>query len=146
MDIIPNPSLIALQMVPFLVTLGALYFIIFKPMLDYLDAREQVIASDRAEADRLQSELADKMADYEARLTAARAQVTELRAKLRADAQAAADERLHAAHAQAEEQVAAAVAVIHQERDAARGQLEATARALGSDISARVLGRTVAVG
>lgn len=146
MDIIPNPSLIALQMVPFLVTLGALYFIIFKPMLDYLEAREQVIQGDQDEAERLQKELDEKMTDYESRLAAARRQVTELRARLRAEAQADADARIAQAQAAAEATVADAVLVIHQERDAARGQLEATARALASDISARVLGRTVAVG
>lgn len=146
MDIIPNPSLIALQMVPFLVTLGALYFIIFKPMLGYLEAREQVIQGDQAEAERLQKELDEKMTDYETRLAAARRQVTELRARLRSEAQADADDRIAEAQAQADAKVAEAVAVIHQERDAARGQLEATARALASDISARVLGRTVAVG
>jgi len=146
LDIIPNPSLIALQMVPFLVTLAALYFIIFKPMLEYLDAREQVISGVRAEAERLQAELAEKMTDYEARLTAARGQVTELRARLRAEAQTSAEARIAEAQAEAEKQVASAVQVIRTERDAARGELEATARALASDISARVLGRTVAVG
>ena len=51
-----------------------------------------------------------------------------------------------AAQADADQQVAEAVARIHAERDAARESLEATARALASDIAGRVLGRSVAVG
>ena len=80
MQIIPNPTIMALQIVPFVVTLAALYFIIFKPMLAYLEGREQVVAKDRADAERLASELAAKMADYESRLAAARSEATELRA------------------------------------------------------------------
>lgn len=146
MEIVPNPTLVAIQMAPFLVVLGALYFIIFKPMLDYLEARERVIEEGRSEARKLEEQLEGRIADYDARLAAARAQVTELHARLRAEAQAAADHRLHEARAAADAQVAAAVASIAVEREAARAKLEATARALAVDISARVLGRTVAVG
>lgn len=146
MDIIPNPTLVALQMVPFVVTLAALYFIIFKPMLGYLAAREKLIEGDREEAIRMEKEVADKLAEVEERLTAARAEVTELRATLRAEATEAADARIKQAQAAADAQIAEAVATIHAERDAARAELELTARSIAADIAGRVLGRTVAVG
>lgn len=144
--ILPNPMLVALQTLPFLVTLAALYFIIFKPMLAYLAARENLIEGDRAEAARMEKEVEAKLEEVEKRLTAARAEVTELRMRLRAEATEAADARIREAQAAADAKMTEAIAKIHAERDAARAELAETARSIAADIAGRVLGRSVAVG
>ena len=40
MNIIPNPTLLLLQLLPFIVTIAGLYFILFKPMFTYLEERD----------------------------------------------------------------------------------------------------------
>ncbi len=144
--ILPNLTLVALQTLPLLVSLAALYFIIFKPMLAYLAARESLIEGDRAEADRMEKEVEAKLEEVEQRLTAARAEVTELRARLRAEATEAADVQIREAQAAANAKMTEAIAQIHAERDAARAELAETARSIAADIAGRVLGRSVAVG
>lgn len=144
--ILPNPTLVALQTLPFLVTLAALYFIIFKPMLAYLAARESLIEGDRAEAARMEKEVEAKLAEVEQRLTAARVEVTELRMRLRSEASEAAEARIREAQAAADAKMTEAIAQIHAERDAARAELAETARSIAADIAGRVLGRSVAIG
>ena len=41
MNIIPNPTLLLLQLLPFAVTFAGLYLILFKPMFAYLEERDK---------------------------------------------------------------------------------------------------------
>jgi F0F1-type ATP synthase membrane subunit b/b' len=141
MNLTPNPALIALQMIPFLLTLVALHKIIFQPMLAYLHDRKAAVASSRNEAASLGSSLAEQMADYEQRLAAGRAQVTELKARRRASALREAEAIVQAARAEAQAQVDSGVARIQSESVQARVELDSTARALAGQIAGRVLGR-----
>jgi F-type H+-transporting ATPase subunit b len=146
MNIVPNPLVIALQVIPFIVTLVALNQIIFKPMLAWLEQRARAIEDGRREAVQYQNQATERTADYEQRLAGARAQVSQLLAKRRAEALAEYEALLKVARTDAEAEVTAAVARIGAERDLARSQLQGQASALASQISSQVLGRNVATG
>ena len=146
MEIMPNPVMTALSAIPFLVTILGLYFIIFKPMLQYLDDRLKAMEGGAAEAQALEARITEQSAEYDEKLKAARTQLTELRTRLRAEAEAEVEARLSATRAEAEAEIEAARASIQAEADAARASLEDTARALAGNIAGQVLGKTVAVG
>jgi len=146
MQIIPDPLVVALQLVPYLLTLAALHFIIFRPMLDYLEDRERARTSGREEADALQVRIEEKLADYEARMNRAHAEVVDLRATRRAAALTEADGRIKQARGHADAQVQLAVAAIDAERKDAAAGIQDTARDIAGDIAGRVLGRALQAG
>lgn len=146
MQIIPDPLVVALQLVPFLLTLVALHFIIFKPMIEFLDEREKARSGGRQEAEGLQSRIAEKMAEVEARMAQAHSEVVDLRAERRAAALAQSAARIEQAKAQAEVLVQASLGEIEKERQAASVVLRASADELAHDITGRVLGRNLQAG
>lgn len=146
MQIIPDPLVVALQLVPFLLTIFALHFIIFKPMLEYLDDREKAQSGGKDEADALRGRIDEKTSDYESRLAAARNEVVDLRAERRGAATHEAEARLAEARKQADVKVEGALADIDKERAAAAGGLEAVSRELADDIAGQVLGRDLKAG
>ena len=146
MDMTPNLVLIAVQAVPFLLVLFVLDKVIFKPMLAYLDEREQSLVDGRARAADLQSEIETRLETYEQRLEEARGEIGELRAKRRLAAQEEYERRLSEARKKADDEVSEAVSGITQERQQAWAALEVSARQLAGEIAGRVLGRQSAVG
>ena len=72
MYLIPNITLILMQLLPFFVTLFGLYFIIFKPMLEYLDERNEQIEGSQKKALTLAEEANVKAKEAEKELIAAR--------------------------------------------------------------------------
>ncbi len=72
MYLIPNITLILMQLLPFFVTLFGLYFIIFKPMLEYLDERNEQIEGSQKKALTLVEEANVKAKEAEKELIAAR--------------------------------------------------------------------------
>ena len=79
MNIVPVPILIFLQLIPFVVTMIALYFIIFKPMLSYLDARDDSTVGAREKGEKLSAEVDQKLADLAEQLRTAQNQIGERR-------------------------------------------------------------------
>ena len=144
MDIIPNPLVIGLQVAPFLITILGLYVIIFKPMLAHLEGREDAIEGAQGRARELQEKLTARADEYDAKLTAARIEMTELRAKLRGEALAEADSMVQAARGEAEARVEGALETIRTDAAAAREGLKGSSALLAQQISSQVLGRPVA--
>lgn len=146
MQIIPDPLVVALQLVPFLLTIAALHFIIFKPMLEYLDDREKAQSGGKDEAGALRGRIEEKTADYEARLAQARNEVVDLRAERRSAAAAEAEARLSESRHASEAKVEAALADIDAERQAAAKGIEQASAELANDIAGQVLGRSLKAG
>jgi len=144
MQIIPDPLVMALQMIPFLVTLVALYKIILSPMLDYLDDRQKTIEKGTSGVDALNAEIAERTSQYENQLKAARSHGSEIRGAKRAEAKSAYAEKIAAARGEAEGRINQALAEIQGEVDGARGELEVHSKVLAEQISSQVLGRPVA--
>lgn len=146
MEIIPTPIVVLLQLFPFGLTAIALYFIVFKPMLAYLDARAVAIEGERKQAAETEERLLARMAEYEGRLARARAEVADLRAARRETAAGEHAAIVALARGRAEQKVAAALREIVAEREVARATLEKTAGILGDQVASAVLGRDLAAG
>jgi len=144
LEIIPDPIHVVLLVIPFLVAVTGAHFILWKPLLAYLEEREDTVEKAVKETDELQTSTEHQLTDLEAKLTAARAKVVELKSDARARAQVKEAEILAAARSAAEKRIAEAVEVIDTERKAASTALETTANELSREIAAKVLGREVA--
>ena len=144
MEILPDPVHVALLVVPFLVTMMGLHVILWRPLLDWLDAREHTTEQARKEAADLTASADEQLTRLEERLAAARAGAVQIRSEARAAAQAKEAEILAGARTQAEDKVQQAVGEIATSTEAARSALKSTAEDLSGDIVAQVLGRSVA--
>ena len=146
MEIIPDPMVAVLQLIPFAVTLFALYKIILSPMLDYLDERQATINRGTQGVDDLNKDIDARIEDYDSQLKAARVQGSEIRSAKRNEAKASYDERIAQARSEAEGKVNDALTEIQTAADSARTELETTSQNLAAQISSQVLGRPVAQG
>lgn len=146
MSIIPDPILAALQFVPFLVLIFGLNAILWKPMLAYLEERDHATVGARKRAEDLAARAAARLAEYEAALSRAQAEVTEFRSRRRAEAQKVYTTAVAAARAEAEARVGEAVSRIRRETEAARVGIHADAEGLARDIASQVIGRPIGAG
>jgi F-type H+-transporting ATPase subunit b len=143
MEVVPSLPLALLMVVPFLVTFVALRFILFKPLLDYLDERDHTIAQARHDTESLTAQIGERMTSLEAKLANARDAVASLRTAARQRAQEQQAGIIGKARAEADTLVKQAVAEIGVEREKAAGTMRDTAAALSREIASRVLGRQV---
>lgn len=141
MNIIPVPALILLQVIPFLVTLIALHYILFKPMLAYLDEREAAVEDPTREAQILQDRIVADIALWDARMEAARTEMAQERAQLHQEAQKAGRGVILEARARTEKKVAVALSEIRLSGVECRETLRARTRGLAFQIASRILAR-----
>ena len=146
MEIMPDWNVMAVQLIPFLVTIVALYKIILAPMLDYLEERQKSIESGTTGVDELNAQLEAKSSEYQTQLRAARSKGSEIRAEKRGEAKAAYDARILEARGEADQQINEALTVIKAEADQARGELQNTSQVLAAQIASQILGRPTAQG
>ena len=146
MNIIPDPLQVLLNTLPFLVAIIGMYRIILKPMLAYLLEREVAIHGGRDEAARIEEEIKTRMADYEEKLLAARAEIAAYRADQRAEAQQKYDEVVGAARTDAEAQIQAALGEIAAAKEAAASQLKTMSGDIAEQVAGQVLGRSLSAG
>jgi len=146
MEIMPNWTVMALQLIPFFVTILALYKIILSPMLDYLEDRRKAIESGTKGVDSLNAELQLRADEYELKLKAARSKGSEIRAGKRAEAKASYDSRISVVRSEAETKISQALTEIQAGAEKARTELETQSQVLAAEISAQVLGRPMAEG
>jgi len=140
--ILPNPLMVLLQAIPFLVVILYLNHILFKPMLRYLEDRDNALEKTRSEAADLQSEIEKRTSNYEEQLKSARADGIELRAKRRAEALGAYDAKIKEARDAADAKIAGALSEISDAGEKARSELADQSRALAGQIAGHVLGRS----
>jgi len=138
-NIIPNPLVLVLQIVPFLLTAFALYRIIFEPMLAHLAERDTATDGARAEAEALQEKITAQLAEQEARMADAQAEIRKMRAARRAEAMSSYNAEVDAARKEAETTVSAALEQLQKEEEEARGQLANTSKRLADQISDSIL-------
>ena len=141
MEIVPDPLLVALFLPPFLVAVLGMWFILWRPLLTYMDARDDASADAIAEAKRLEAEAVAHVETLEGRLTVARNEITELRNNTRADAVAREKVILAEAREASEKEVETAVAAIAEQSEVARRSLSDAARNIADDMATQVLGR-----
>ncbi len=141
MSIFPDPLLIVLQAIPFLVTMAVLSKLVFKPMAEYLQERDDATVGTRETAVQLQKEAAAKLDEYESRMKEARSEMTGLRARRRSEALEERDAAIVEARGEADVAIDKALEVIATEKAAASTQMQTISTALAADITSTVLGR-----
>jgi len=141
MEIIPQLGPVLALTLPFLAAMAALHLILFKPLLAYLDEREDTEkgARERATANAATSE--ERLTQIEERLAEARHHAASVRAEARAAAHEEESKIIAQARSEAEEKVQAAVQEIRTAAEAAKEGLAASSQALSADIAGQVLGR-----
>ncbi|MBN2799966.1 MAG: ATP synthase F0 subunit B [Deltaproteobacteria bacterium] len=132
-----------LQTLPFLVSLLVLHFVLFKPLLAYMDERKQATEGARRYAADLHDQIAARLGELEARLGAAREANRQVRQDAKDRALRAEAAAIAAARKQAEGQVQGALVTLARDGEEARASLQTLSRTLSRDIAAQVLGRNV---
>jgi len=140
-SIYPDPILVILQAIPFVLLIFILQKLVFAPFSEYLEERDRATVGARNEALQLQQDAEARMKDYEAKLASARAEAQRIRSDRR---KVALDEReasIAAARGEADQKINDALDTISGERELAGEELRRLSRTLGADIAAQVLGR-----
>ena len=141
MNIIPVPTVILLQMIPFFVSIIVLYYVLFKPMLRYLEEREENIIGSTQKALSLEQETQKKLADLQSDLKKVRQEIGEKRGQVRASLVKDYNDALHDARGKAEKTIEEQVKVLAEEQAQARKGLEGQAQEIASLIASQTLGR-----
>ena len=143
MYLIPNLTLILMQLFPFLITLVGMYFIIFKPMLQYLDDREEQIGGSQQHALQLAEEAKQNFEASQKELKAAQKRATLIRQEATAQAMLAYTEQVSKARRESYEEIQKAENELAKETKEARQSLQSMANDIAADISGRILGRSL---
>ena len=117
--------------------------ILFKPLVQFMDARDKGIHDDLEEAARLRQQAEGALTTYESSLGAARREMTEQAAAVQRAMDAKQREQSERARNEANALVADAQATIAQETQEARTRLVAEARELARLVVAKLMGREV---
>jgi len=128
------------SVVIFLVLMNKL---LFKPLVQFMDARDKGIRDDLEEAARLRQQAEDALATYESALGAARRDMGEEAAAMQRALDAKQREQIEQARIAANTLVAEAQASIARETDEARNRLAAAARELARLVVVKLIGREV---
>ncbi|TVQ90421.1 MAG: hypothetical protein EA397_12605 [Deltaproteobacteria bacterium] len=143
MEVFPDPILVAAFLPGFLVAVVASWLILWKPLLEWMDERDQAVTGARAEALRLDEQIDLRLQEVESRLQSVRAEISELRTSGRAESAAAEAEVLAAARTEVEQKLSEAAAQIGEQSEIARRGLADASRAIADDMASQILGRPV---
>jgi F-type H+-transporting ATPase subunit b len=143
LQIYPDPGLLIVLLVAYLIHVPLLNYALFQPLLRVLADRAQRIDGARARAERVNHEAEASLARYESAIRAAAADAERERKAAVEHAQRAHAASLGTARTDAEGVIERARREVGAALVEARGLLEAQARDLARDAAARVLGRSL---
>jgi F-type H+-transporting ATPase subunit b len=126
-----------------IIFLVLLHKILFKPLLQFMDARDKGIRDDLEEAARLRQQAEGALTTYESALGAARRDMTEQAAAVQRAIDAKQREQIEQARNEAHTLVAEAQATIARETQEVRTSLVDQARELARLVVAKLIGREV---
>lgn len=144
MSIIPDPLAVLLNVFPFLIAIMGMYHIILKPMVAYLDERNDAIEGGKNEAASIEEEITVRTSEYDTQLAEARRKVAAIRTERRTDAQDAYEVEVAKVREETEASIAAAIAEIDTAREAAQAAIKQNVNELADAVAERVLGRELA--
>ena len=131
------------QIINFGILVLILNLALYKPIRGILAQRRQEIESARERALSVDQQVNDKVAEYEARLRDAKAEVGAKRAEMVKAAQAEEATLLEKARSEASASIATLRERVAKESAEARGMLQQQAQALSGDICEKILGRSL---
>ena len=146
MNIYPNLTLVLLQLIPFLLTLFALNAIIFKPMLKYLEDRENASSGAEEKAKELHNEIEARVAELQEKIQNAQQQASIKRSNAREKLVKNYNDVVHQSRKEADQEVKQAALEIATEQAAARQEIKAQAKEIATQIASQTLGRNISVG
>jgi F-type H+-transporting ATPase subunit b len=142
-SIIDLDGTVFVQLAMFFIAFFVLRSVVFKPMIALLDAREEAIDGAKDQAKRLDVEVKEKQATFEAELRKVRGTSGEERDRLRAEGQELERRLLDKVRAETQRVVADAKVKLDAEAQLARQTLAAQRPELAREIASKVLGREV---
>ena len=131
-----------IQIINFLVLMMVLNLFLYKPIRKAIADRAATVDGARQRATTVDSEVQEKVAQYEARLKEAKAKAGEERNVLRSEALAEEAAALAAARKEADSTLSSIRETVAREAADARTVLREQARFLSKDICEKVLGRS----
>ncbi|WP_309494825.1 F0F1 ATP synthase subunit B' [Phormidium yuhuli] len=129
-----------LMAVQFMVLVGVLNAVFYKPLSKSLDDRDDYIRTKNQSAQARLKEVQDKQAKYEQELASSRQKAQEIINAARAQANRTADAEIAEAQRQANEEREQAAAEIEQQKQAAFAQIDQQVSALSRQILEKILG------
>ena len=141
MNIFPNLTLVLLQLVPFLLTIISLWFIIFKPMLEYLEARDDASSGAATKAKQLEKDTEALKNEIKSALQQVHDECAQQKAEVRQTLLNEYNEQVHAIRKDAEARVKAATIELEEEKKEMMASLEKDTPALAERITNQILGR-----
>lgn len=132
-----------IQIINFGILVLVLNLFLYKPLRAVLAKRREEIESSRERTGAVDQQVQEKVAQYEARLRDAKAEVGAKRAELVKEAQAEETTVLDKARAEAAASVASIRERIAKESADARTMLQQQAQVLSGDICEKILGRSL---
>jgi F-type H+-transporting ATPase subunit b len=121
-----------------------MYRIILKPMVAYLDERNDAIEGGKQEAAEIEARITERAEEYDARLAQARQTVSGLRADRRAESQEAYDAQIALVRSDADTAISSALDEINAARAVAAATMKQNVDDLANAVAGRVLGRELA--
>ncbi len=142
-SIIDLDGTVFVQLAMFFIAFIVLYFLVFKPMVAVLEARELAIDGAKDEAKHLEQEVKSKQATFENELRKVRSASGEERERLRAEGLELERKLLDRVRGETNMVVNDARARLDIEARRARAELNASSPELGRQIASKVIGREV---
>ena len=146
MNIYPNFTLVLLQVIPFLLTIAVLHLIIFKPMLNYLEERDNASSGAEEEAKRLNEEIKSRLAELDSKIRDAQQEASKMRSDSRERLVRQYNEVVHHSRKDADQQIKDAALEISAQQSAARQEIKAQAKDIAQQIAGQALGRDIVPG
>lgn len=141
-QLVPDGTLI-LHVIIILVMVFVLNATLYKPINRILEAREKRTRGRMSEAQEIMTDVSQKLTNYERQLRQARANAYAMSEQERTAAMQERQQKLNEMRQQLSESIAKEKQMIAQQAEGARSSLETESHRIASEISSRVLGRTV---
>jgi F-type H+-transporting ATPase subunit b len=141
-QLVPDGTLI-LHVIIILVMVFVLNATLYKPINRILEAREKRTRGRMSEAQEIMTDVSQKLANYERHLRQARADAYALSEQERTAAMQERQQKLNEMRQQLSDSTAREKQAIAEQAESARASLEEESRRIATEISSRVLGRTL---
>lgn len=138
-DILKIDKIVIFQIVIFVAAIFILNSLLFKPLFQLVDKREQLTTGAIKEANELRQRIDQIIDEYNAKLDEARSQASEERNKIRNDANKAADEIIKKARGQAQTLLNQAKDKLESEKVEKERSIEPEIKSLARNVASRIL-------
>lgn len=143
MNLFPNPTILLMQAVPFLLTLIVLKFIILDPLLEHLIERRDRTVGASDKLSEMASDIAAAEAKYQDRVAGLRKEAADIRQAQLAEAAITEQAIIAEAQVNATKEMDAFRASLGQVVESARAELVSDSKVLANQVATTILGRSV---